>query len=112
MADVTPVVKKKRVSKKIKTAVKDLMDKVFVSEVVEQSDVDLERDNSLDVENPLLTATDAALFHLKDLILYIEYGRPDVAASDARLAIEKIEKLRELHFERVPEDRPKPIEYA
>jgi hypothetical protein len=111
MTDTT-IVKKKRVSKKVKAAVKDLMGKVFTTEVTvdEISEVDTAHQDP-HVENPLLEASDAALFHLKDLILYIEYGRPEVAAKDARLAIEKIEKLRELHFEKFPEHRPKEIEY-
>lgn len=110
MSDTEPVVKKKRVSKKVKSAVKDLMGKVFVTKV-EESDHEPEIVEDPVSDNPLLEASEVALFHLKDLILYIDYGRPEVAASDARIAIEKIEKLRELYFEKVPADRPKPIEY-
>lgn len=111
MSDIAPVVKKKRVSKKVKEAVKDLIDKVFVPVVDEIEDSIINTEVKLVSEHPLLEASDVALFHLKDLILYIEYGRPEVAASDARIAIEKIEKLRELYFEKVPEHRPEPIVY-
>lgn len=99
--------RKKRVSKKVKNAVKDLLGKVFSPEDEQGVDVSVIEED-ISAEKMLFDSAELALTTLKDMTLMIEYGRSDVALMDAKVVIEKLEKMREDFYAKYPDRRTLP----